>query len=144
HAERSGLGAKAFCGKLKKDCADLRAGKPQRRATVLDRLAARGHAFVRRLLCIARNHLYTGERQVELLRRDLRQSSHDALAELDLAGADRGVAVGADANPGIEQAVVVEAAGEPLLRSGLLRASEPWSKREGERDAAEPGGEVAP
>jgi hypothetical protein len=79
-----------------------------------------------------------------ILRRDLRQSSHDALAELDLAGADRGVAVGADANPGIEQAVVVEAAGEPLLRSGLLRASEPWSKREGERDAAEPGGEVAP
>ena len=141
HAERGGIGAEAFCGKLEKDCADLRAGKPQRRAAVLDRLAAGGHAFVRRPLGVARNHLHPAERQVEFLRRDLRQCSHDALAEFDLAGTDSGVAVGADANPGVEHAVVAEAAGEPC---GLLRESEPRSKREGERDAAEPGGEVAP
>ena len=113
HAERSGIDAKALCGKLDKDCADLRAGKPQRRAAVLDRLAAGGDALVRRLLGVAGNHLHPAQRQVEFLRRDLRQRRHDALAELDLAGADSGVAVGADANPGVEQAVVVEAAGQP-------------------------------
>ena len=37
HAERSGVGAKPFCGKLNKDAAHLRAGKPQRDAAVLDR-----------------------------------------------------------------------------------------------------------
>jgi hypothetical protein len=146
HLERGDIGAKAFCGKLEQDGAHLRAGKPQRRAAVLDRLAARGHAFVRRPFGVARNHLHPLKRQIELLRRDLRQCRHDALAELDLAGADRGVAVAADANPGIEQAVVIEAAGKPcwLLRSGLLREREPRSQREGEGDAAEPGDDVAP
>ena len=59
------------------------------------------------------------KRQVELFRRDLRQRRDDALAELDLAGEDRRVAVGVDADPGVEHAVVIEAAGQPC---GLLRA----------------------
>jgi hypothetical protein len=119
----------------------LRAGQPQRRAAVLDRLAAGGHALVRGLFGVARNHLHPAKRQVEFLRRDLRQCRHDALAEFDLAGTNGGVTVGADANPGVEHAVVTKAPGEPR---GLLRDREPRSKREGERDAAECGGEVAP
>ena len=51
---------------------------------------------------------------------------------------------GDDPGAFLEQAVGVQAAGEPLLRSGLLRNSKPRSQRKGEGDAAEPGGEVAP
>ena len=140
-AERGGVKAKALCRQLDQDGADLRAGEPQRRAAVLDRLAAGGHAFVGRPLGVARNHPHPVERQVEFLRGDLRQGGENALAEFDLAGRDRGNAVGADANPGVEQAVIRKAAGQP---GGLLGEGKPRRQREGERDAAEPGGDVAP
>src|SRR5262249_55983466 len=117
------------------------AGSRERSAAVLDRLAPRGHALVRRLLGIARNYPHPVERQVELFCGDLCQGSDDALAEFDLAGEDRCVPVAADADPGVENAVVVEAAGKPR---GLLRTRNPRREREGERDAAEPGNEIAP
>ena len=47
------------------------------------------------------------ERQVELLGRDLRERGEDALPEFDLAGEHGRGAVGVDAQPGVEHAVVV-------------------------------------
>ena len=59
----------------------------QRRAAILDRQAARGHAPRRDCVGVAAARMRTRvERDIELFRRDLRQRGQDALAELDLAG----------------------------------------------------------
>ena len=81
---------------------------------------------------VAGDHLDAVERQVELLGRDLGERGQDALAELDLAGEDGRGAVGVDADPAVELAVVLQAAGQPrrLLRERALRI-----EREGDHDA---------
>ena len=76
------------------------------------------------------------ERQVELFGGDLRERGQDALAELDLAGEYRGGAVGVDAEPRIEHAVGVQAAGQ--RRRGAWREQLGRIEREGEHDAAQP------
>ena len=72
--ERGGVNAEALAASSTRMRADLRAGEPQRRAAVLDRLAAGGQAFVGRPLGVARDHPHPVERQVEFLRGDLRQA----------------------------------------------------------------------
>ena len=62
---------------------------------------------------VAGDHVDARERQIELLGGDLRERGQDALPELDLAGEHGGVAVGVDAQPGIEHAVGLQAAGQP-------------------------------
>ena len=79
------------------------------------------------------------ERQVEFLGRDLGERGQDTLAELDLAGEDGRGAVGVDADPAVELAVVLQAARQP---GRLLRESELRIEREGDHDRAEPGGEL--
>src|SRR5262249_61332323 len=78
------------------------------------------------------------ERQLQFLGRDLGQRGDDALPQLDLACEDRRAAVGTDSDPGIELAVVLQAAGQPLLCKGELRV-----EREGNDERAEAGGEFA-
>ena len=115
---------------LEEDRAHLGAGHAQRRAAVLDRLAAGGLALVRRLAGIAGNHRDAGERQIELLGRDLRERGENALPQLDLAGEDGGGAVGVDADPAVELAIVLQTAGKPFLPNGGHRI-----EREGDDDA---------
>ena len=105
-------------GELEQDLARLGAGEAQRRAALLDRLAARGLPSFGVRAGVAGDHVDARERHVELFGRDLRERGEDALPELDLAGEHRDRAVGVDAEPGIEHAVAVEAAGQPrrLLR----------------------------
>ncbi len=88
---------------------------------------------------VAGDHRDARERQVELFGRDLRERGQDALAELDLAGEDGGGAVGIDAEPGVEHAIVLQAAGKPrrLLPDVRLRI-----EREGDDDGAEAGREL--
>ena len=62
------------------------------------------------------------ERQIELFGGDLLQRREDALAELDLAGEDGRGAVGVDAQPRIEPAVGLQAAGQPLRASCASRS----------------------
>src|SRR5262249_39316854 len=63
-----------------------------------------------------------------------------ALAELDLAGEHDGGAIGIDAQPGIEHAISLQAAGQPccLLRQAGL------SQRERNHNRAEAGAELPP
>ena len=122
-------------GEIDQDRAHLGAGEAQRRAAVLDRLAAGGLAFVRATGAVsAEIDRHARQRQIEFLGRDLPERGQDALPELDLAGEDGGGAVGVDADPGVEHAVVVEAAGQP--RGGALRQQFGRIEREGEHDAA--------
>src|SRR6185503_17798425 len=99
--------------------------------------------LVRRLAGVAGDHLELGERQVELLRRDLRQRREDALAELDLAGEHRRGAVGIDAKPGIEPAVGLQAARQSWWPGLRLRQDLDWRKRKGQHDAAHAFGKAA-
>ena len=77
-------------------------------------------------------HAHALERQVELFGRDLRKRGDDALAELDLAGEHRARAVRVDADPGVEHAVVRQAAGQI---GAPLREREFRIEREGNDDA---------
>src|SRR5262249_41321332 len=113
----------------------------QRGAAGLNRLAAGGDAFVGRFLGVAGDHVKVLERQAEFLGRDLRQRRDNALAELDLAGAYGGAAVGRDANPRIEHAVAVEASRQD---GRLLPGGKFWSERDGDNDAPEAGGKIPP
>ena len=128
-------------GEIDQHAADFGAGQAQRRAAVLDRLAAGGLPFVGRIGGIRRIDLHARQRQVEFLGRDLPERGQDALPQLDLAGVDGGVAVAADADPGVEQAVVVEAAGQP--RGGALGQQFGRIERKGEHEAAHSLGEAA-
>src|SRR5262249_39043696 len=60
---------------------------------------------------VTRDHGDAGKRQIELLGRDLRERGENALPQLDLSRENRRRSVGTDAQPGIEHAVLVEAAG---------------------------------
>ncbi len=131
----------ALGGEIEQDRPHLRARHAQRGAAVLDRLAAGGLAFVRRLAGIAGDHLDACEREVEFLGRDLRQRGQDALPELDLAGEDRGAAVRADADPAIKPAVGLQAAGETRR---FLPARDTWIEGEGNHDGAEARRELPP
>src|SRR5882762_2608171 len=103
------------------------AAAAQRGAAVLDRLAAGGLAFVRSERGVAVDDIDALQIDVELVGGDLRERRADALPQLDLAGEDRDRAVGVDAQPGIEHAVVVEAPGE---RGGLRLAERLGGERE--------------
>jgi len=76
---------------------------------VLHRLAARRVAFVRRACGIGSDERDARRLDDELLGRDLDQRRLDPLAELRLAGEHRDRAVRIDANPRIEQRIVLEA-----------------------------------
>src|SRR5262249_42387793 len=115
-------------------------GHAQGRAAVLDRLAAGGLALVRRAPGVAGNHRNTGKRQIELLGRDLLQRRENALPQLDLAGEDRGGAVGVDPDPAVEPPVVLQAAREP---GGLLAQCRLRVERERNDQGAEACGEFA-
>ena len=119
----------------------LGAGHAQRGAAVLDRLAAGRLAFVRRLAGIAGDHLDACERQVQLLGRDLGEGGENPLPQLDLAGEDGRRAVGVDADPAVELAIALQAAGQP---GRILPKGVPGIERERDDEGAEAGGEFAP
>src|SRR6185295_8097832 len=100
----------------KQHLARFRARETYRRAAVLDREAACGHSFVWRERGVSVHHANALQVDVELVGRDLRERGSDALAKLDLAGEDGDSAVGIDAQPRIQHAVVGEAAREPRRR----------------------------
>ena len=63
--------------------------RAQRRAAVLDRLAAGGHALRSGVRAVSPEIIAMRvERQIELFGRDLRQRGQDALPQFDLAGED--------------------------------------------------------
>jgi hypothetical protein len=134
----------ALRGEVEQDFAHLGAGEPQRDAAVLDRLAAGGDTLVRRLLGVAGDPVKAREWQLELLRRDLRERRRHALAELDLAGAHRGSAVGMDADPGVQHPVLRQTARQRRRLLGERGDVETREKREGDHDAAEAGRDLAP
>ena len=74
------------------------------------------------------------KRQIELLSRDLGERREDALTEFDLTGEDGGGAVGIDANPAVELAVGLQAAGQPDRRRRLAERGA-RIEREGNDDA---------
>ena len=100
-------------GEIDQHRAHLGAGQAQRRAAVLDRLTAGGLPLVGRQRGVGRKDLHPRRREIELLGGDLPERGQDALPELDLAGVDRGVAVAADPDPGLQRTIVVEAARQP-------------------------------
>ena len=103
--------AEPLGGEIDQDRAHFGGGHAQRRAAVLDRLATGGLSLVRRLTGIAGDHLDAGQRQIELFGCDLRERGEDALPQLDLAGEDGRGAVGIDADPTVEPAIVLQTAG---------------------------------
>jgi hypothetical protein len=125
--------------KIEEDRAHLGAGQAQRRAAVLHRLAACSLALVRCLGRIAGDQPDAGERQVELLGRDLLERGEDALAELDLAGEDGSGAIGVDADPAVEPAIVLQASRQAFLPPGELGI-----EGEGDDERTEAGRELAP
>ena len=102
---------------LQQQVARFRRGVAQRDAAVRDRLAARGHAFVRAVAGVGRREPDALERHVEFLGDDLRQRGQYPLPDLDLAGEHRDRAVAVDPQPAVEPAVGVEVAGQ-LARRG--------------------------
>jgi hypothetical protein len=146
NAERIGRRVKPLGRLVEQKRAGFRADEPDRRAAVFDRLATRGPAFVWRARGVAGNHLDAGSRQVELLGGDLLQRGEDALPQLDLAG-DRGRAVGVDAQPGVEHAIVGEASQLACRLAGedcRLTGGEARGEREGEDERARPLTELPP
>src|SRR5262249_42599331 len=75
----------------------------------------------------------------ELFGRDLRERGEYALPQLDLAGEDGRGAVGIDADPTVEPAIVLQTSGQSFLPACKLRI-----EREGDDDRTEAGGEFAP
>src|SRR5262249_19613684 len=75
------------------------------------------------------------EVDIQLVGGDLGERGADALTQLDLAGEDRGRAVGIDAQPGVEAAIAVEAAWQ---RRGL---GERGARRQREADHGRAGRE---
>src|SRR5262249_9667362 len=104
-------------------------------------LAAGGLPFIGGAAGVGRDHGHLRERHVQLLGRDLGERRDDALPKLHLAGEDRHLAVGADADPGIEHAVGLEAAWQP---GPLLAECKAWCEAERQDDAAEAGCEITP
>src|SRR6185503_19645670 len=96
---------------VQQDRSRLGAREAQRRAAVLDRQAAGGLPLIRGPTGVGRDHLDAHVRDVELLGRYLRKRGQDALAELAFAGEHRDRARGVDADPAVQHAVRVEAAG---------------------------------
>src|SRR5471030_3153352 len=86
-------------------------------------MAAGGHAFVGRALGVGSDQVDVGRRDGEFVRGDLDERGFQSLAELGLAGEDRGTTVGVDADPGIEERIFVEVARQATLL--LLRRSVP-------------------
>src|SRR5262245_46489009 len=91
--------------------------------------------LVRSAAGVARDHLDPRQRQIELFRRDLRERGEDALPQFHLARENGGAALGIDADPSIEPAVVLQASGESLLSARKLRM-----ERERNDDGTESGG----
>ena len=88
--------------------AQLRRHQPHRTAGHLDRLAARGLAFVRRILRIARQHRDALQVHVQFIGGDLRQRGDVALAKLHLADCEAHRAVRLEADPLLHAAVVLD------------------------------------
>jgi len=103
--------AEPLGGEIDQDRARFGGGHAQRRTAVLDRLATGGLSLVRRLPGVAGDHLDAGQRQIELFGRDLRERGDDALPQLHLAGENGRGAVGIDADPPVEPAIVLQTPG---------------------------------
>src|SRR5262249_8868115 len=108
----SSCDTKAFGREIDENCARFRTRKPQRSAAILDRLTAGRDALVRAATCISRNDTHAGERQVELFGRDLGERRGNALSKFDLSRKDGRATIRVDADPGVEQAVLRQAAGQ--------------------------------
>src|SRR6266404_575351 len=139
HLEGVGRDAELLGGGIDQDRPHLGARQAQRRAAILDRLAAERDTLVRGPAGVAGDHVDAPERQIELLGRDLGERRQDTLPELDLAGGHGRAAVRVDADPGIEHAVGLQAA----RKCRLLGERDFRVERKGDHEGAEPGREVA-
>ena len=88
--------------------AQLRGDQPHRTARHLDRLAARGLTFVRRLFGIARQHRDARQVHVQFIGSDLRQRGDIALAQLHLAYRKPYGAVRFEPEPLLHAAIVLD------------------------------------
>ena len=118
--------------------ASLGACHAQSCAAVLDRLAAGGLTLVRRLAGVAGDHPDASERQIDLLGGDLREGGENALPQFDFSREDGRGAVGVDANPAVELAIVLQAPGQPFLTEGKIGI-----ERERHHERTKPAGETA-
>lgn len=100
----------ALGGFRDKERAHLCRGVPDGRAAVLHRLAAGRESFVGRAPGVRRDKLDLPRIHLQLLGGNLQKGGADALAELCLAGEDGNRIVRVDADPGIEEAIIVKAA----------------------------------
>ena len=123
---------------IDQDRAHFGGSHAQCRAAVFDREAARCMALVRRLARVARDHLDPGQRQIEFFGHDLRERGEDALPQLHLAGENGRAAIGIDADPSVEPAIVLQTSGQSLLPARKLGL-----EREADDDRTESGGELA-
>ena len=104
--------AQSLGGGLEVDGARLRAGIAQRRARMLHRQAARGHAFVGAHGRAGGHHAHAREVDVEFVGHDLRDRREYALADLDLAGEHLDDAIGPQSQPLRQAPVGLQAAGQ--------------------------------
>ena len=90
----------------------LRRREMQRGSALLHRLAAGGHAFIRTTRGVRGNHFDALVIDIEFIGGDLGERGQDALPQLHLAGKNGHRAVGINAQPAIEHAIVLQAAGQ--------------------------------
>ena len=110
----------------------LSASKAQRRAAVLHRQAACCHALIGGERGVARDDLQALEIDIQLIGNDLRQRRQNALAQLHLAGEHGHRAIGVDAQPAIQAAVAVQAAGQHSGGGRLCNRGQQWAQRKGD------------
>jgi len=115
---------------LDQQFAHLRRGTADGRAAVLHRIAARGVALVRRAARIGGDEHDACRRDAELFGGERRQRGPDTLAKLGLAGEHGDAAVGAHANPRVEERRLFEASGKLGAASLLLCDALQWGERE--------------
>ena len=127
-------------GDGEQQAARLGTGKAQRGAAVFHRQAAGGHAFVRRARSVGRHHVDALVADIKFIGGNLRQRGKDALTKFAFAGVDGDFAVGVDAYPAIEHAVIVQAAREWYERRAcrLLRDSQ-WFDQSSETECRNDG-----
>ena len=118
---------KALCRSIEKQRARLGAGRAQRDAARLHRLAAGGIALVRRAVGVARADGYALKRDIELFGGDLGHRGEHALAEFDASSRKLDLARRGEIQPSIEAGIIGEHARQRHgnVMGGRLRASGP-------------------
>jgi len=132
-AQRGSGHTELRAGGLDEDAARFGAGEPQGRSGFFDGTAPRGDAFVGSARSIPGNHLDARQVDLQLVGDDLGERGHDPLADLHLAGEGRHRAVGVDAQPAVEQAVLLQAPGKGLGSLGEPASEGRESEAYGER-----------